>query len=181
MAKILLVILLSLLINLNNNLLFSQEHSTDHNATKETLHHKNKLAGFVGATYIFKSGFVLPTIGVEYVHKMNSNLGIGIISEFEIGSHIISINEEMHEEIEVERESAFLILPALYYINGHFVLSAGYGVEFEKSENLGLFKLTAMYVLELKNEAWIVIPNISWDHTNRFDGLVYGFSIARHF
>jgi len=181
MVRILPVILLSLFINLNNNLLFSQEHSEDQNASKGTFHHKNELAGFVGATYIFESGFVLPTIGIEYVRKINSNFGVGLISEFEIGSHIISINEEMHEETEVERESAFLILPALYYINGRFVFSAGYGVEFEKSENLGLLKLTAMYVLELKNEAWIVVPNISWDHTYRFDGLVYGFSVARHF
>jgi hypothetical protein len=181
MARILLVILLSLFINLNNNSLFSQEHSGNQNAPKGIHGHKNELVGFVGATYIFKSGFVLPTVGIEYVRKINSNFGVGLISEFEIGSHIISINEEMHEEIEVTRESAFLILPALYYINGHFVFSAGYGIEFEKSENLGLFKLTAMYVLELKNEAWIVVPNISWDHTSRFDGLVYGFSIARHF
>ena len=181
MVRILLTIALTCLINVNKNLLFSQDHLENQTLTEKTQKHKNDLAGFIGATYIFESGFVLPTIGIEYVRKINSHLGIGIITEFEIGSHIISSNEENHEEINVERSSALLALPTLYYMIGHFAFSAGYGIEFEKSENLGLLKFTINYALELKNEDWIILPNVSWDHTSVFDGLVYGFSVARRF
>jgi hypothetical protein len=111
----------------------------------------------------------------------NSNFGVGIISEIEIGSHIITTDESSHEQVEVNRESAILLLPSLYFITGNLVFSAGYGIEFEKSENIGLFKLSAMYILHLKNDGWHVIPNISWDHTRLFDGLVYGFSVGRSF
>jgi hypothetical protein len=43
--------------------LFSQEHEKITNEHKKL---KNELVGFAGATYILKSGYFLPTFGVEY-------------------------------------------------------------------------------------------------------------------
>lgn len=179
------LIALAILINTQFNLLIAQDHSSEYkNKNKASSGHllnKNDIAGFAGATYIFGSGFILPTFGIEYVRNLNSLIGIGFIAEIEVGSHIIAVDETCHEEHELSRESAFLLLPAIYFKTGHFVTSIGYGIELEKHENLGLLKISAMYVLELKNDNWLVVPSVSWDHTNKFDGIVYGFSIARRF
>lgn len=185
MAKKIAILALLFLISVNFNTLIAQDHSSDHPSTDQAnsshFSHKNEIAGFAGATYIFESGFVLPTFGVEYIRNINSFIGIGIIAEIEVGSHIIGEDECCHQEHELSREQAFLLLPAIYFKTGNFVTSFGYGVELEKNENLGLLKISAMYILELMNDKWIVVPNISWDHTAKFDGLVYGFSIARRF
>lgn len=180
------LLLLVLLSNYLVNPLIAQDSHTEdshENAShgKVTLHHKNDIGGFVGATYMFESGFVLPTFGVEYVRKLNSYIGVGVIAEIEVGSHIIAMNEETHEEEEVSRQSAFLIAPAVYFVAGNFVGSVGYGVELEKMENLGLLKISAMYLLYLNNKNWLAVPSVSWDCTSRFNGLVYGFSVVRAF
>ena len=180
MNKTLLFVIVLLVINGINNT-SAQSHSTLPISTQEHPHHKNDIAGFAGATYICESGFFLPTFGIEYVRSVNSFMGIGVIGEIEVGSHIISKNENSHESIEVNRESAFLLCPAIYFKTGNFVTSVGYGIEFEKSENLALLKVSLMYSLYLQDERWIVLPNISWDHTIHFNGLVYGVSFARVF
>lgn len=173
------VSLLALLISFSITTSKAQEHDSNKSMAHHV--HHNDLAAFFGATYIFESGFVLPTFGIEYVRKINPHFGVGFISEIELGSHIISMDEISHEEAELIRESALLILPALYFQTGNFITSVGYGVELEKNENLGLFKLTAMYVLKLKQDTWFVVPSVSWDYTTKFNGLVYGFNIAKAF
>lgn len=177
--NILFVIVFLVSIGINNTT--AQSHSTLPISTQDHNFHKNDIAGFAGATYICESGFFLPTFGIEYVRRINSYMGIGVIGEIEVGSHIISKNEQSHETIEVNRESAFLLCPAIYIKTGNFVASVGYGIEFEKSENLALLKISLMYGLHLQDKRWIVLPNISWDHTIHFNGLVYGVSFARVF
>lgn len=145
----------------------------------EVLHHKNIMGVFVGNTIISPSGFNLPTIGIEYVREVNHNFGIGLIAEVEIGSHIIQKGETGAIVSEVKRESAFLVLPAAYFrLYKGLILSAGYGVELEKNEDLALFKLSIEYKLAMKNEQWIVLPTLSWDHTRLFNGWVYGVNFA---
>jgi hypothetical protein len=174
------ILILFILISFSSfNLKAQEEHESG--LPSRHLEHKNDLVGFFGATYIFNSGFVLPTFGLEYVRKLNNHIGIGVISEFEVGSHIITYNENTENEMEVDRESATLLLPAIYFRAGEFVASIGYGVELEKSKNLGLLKVSLSYMLPLKKEYWYIIPNMSWDHTSEFNGLVYGFSVARSF
>ena len=156
---------------------FAQHDNSTNDA--KVLQHKNILGAFVGNTIISPSGFNLPTIGIEYVREVNHNFGIGLIAEVEIGSHIIQKGESGAIISEVERESAFLVLPAAYFrLYKGLILSAGYGVELEKNENLGLFKLSMEYKLAMKNEQWIVLPTLSWDHTRLFNGWVYGVNFA---
>jgi hypothetical protein len=159
-----------------SNPLFAQ---FEHNEETHKVEHKNAAALFVGTTIIKPSGFNLPTIGLEYVREVNYFLGIGIITEVEIGSHIVQKNEDGSAETEVERKGAFLVLPAVYVrlLKG-LVLSGGYGVEFEDNENLGLLKVSLGYELFLEHPRWIIVPSISWDHTKHFDGLVYGVNFG---
>lgn len=174
-------ILIIALISLFNVNLHSQKHFEHKNDNEGEHLHKNDIAGFLGTTYILESGFILPTFGIEYVRKLNPYFGLGILGEFEVGSHIIAIDEHSQEQQEISRQSAVLLLPSVYLIYHHFIVSVGYGVEFEKNENLAMFKLGILYAFEFKNDKWLFVPNISWDHTKRFNSIVYGFSIARRF
>ncbi len=152
------------------------QHTSDENEPR------NLIGVFVGNTSIVQSRFNLPTIGIEYVREINHNFGIGVISEFEIGSHIIQKNEEGDVVSEVERESAFLILPTTFIrVYNNLIFTAGYGIEFEKGKNLGLLKLGFEYVLYLKDPKWRVLPSVSWDHTKYFDGVVYGVTFGYTF
>lgn len=181
MFRIIPLILIVLLSGAINKTLLSQENPEEGHQDNALEKKKNEIGVSVATTYIFESGFILPTFGIEYLHELNSSFAIGIMSEIELGSHIISMNEEIHEENEVERKSAILLLPILYYQIGNFGLYTGYGIEFEQEENLGLFKVGANYVLELKNEEWAIVPSVSWDHTRLFDAFVYGFILAKKF
>jgi len=152
---------------------------------KDGPHHDsfhNLVTVFVGNTIIRPSGFNLPTLGLEYIRKLNNYIGIGVMAEVEIGSHIIMVDEHNGVQTEVERNSAVLIIPAAFFqVYKGLILSVGYGGEFEKNENLGLLKTSIEYKLYLKNERFLVIPTISWDHTSRFNGLVYGVNFGYYF
>ncbi len=162
-----------------SNPLFAQ---IELNEESHKVEHKNAAALFVGNTIIAPSGFNLPTIGVEYVREINHTVGIGIIAEVEIGSHIVQKNEEGEMISEVHRKGAFLILPTAFIrIYKDLILNAGYGVEFESHENLGLLKVGIEYKLALQNPRWIVLPTVSWDHTSLFDGFVYGVNFGYKF
>jgi hypothetical protein len=74
------------------------------------------------------------------------------------------------------------LIPTVYFSIHHLVVfTIGYGIEFEEKENLGLLKVGVNLEFELKNPRWIFIPNVSWDHTSHFDGIVYGFSLGYAF
>ena len=181
MFRIVPLIVIGLLSGPINNTLLSQEKAKESQHEVALEEGKNEIGFSIGTTYIFESGFILPTFGIEYLHELNSSLAIGLLSEIELGSHIISMNEEINEMIELERKCAVLVLPVLYYQMGNFGLYAGYGIEFEQEENLGLFKVGASYVLKLKNEDWAIVPSVSWDHTKLFEAFVYGFTFAKRF
>ena len=170
------LIIIAVAILASNPLLAQHENK---NIDSHSLKHKNIMGLFVGNTIITPSGFNLPTIGIEYVREVHKNIGIGLIAEVEVGSHIIQKGESGNIVSEVERESAFLVLPAVYFrVYKGLIVSAGYGVELEKSENLGLFKLSLEYKLAMKNKNWMVLPTLSWDHTRLFEGWVYGVNFA---
>ncbi|RLD21786.1 MAG: hypothetical protein DRI71_08425 [Bacteroidetes bacterium] len=169
------LIIMALIVALSNPL-FAQ---LEYNEETHKVEHKNAIALFVGNTIIAPSGFNLPTIGVEYVREVNYFIGAGLIAEVEIGSHIVLENEEGYMVSEVERKGALLVLPAIFFrLHKGLILSAGYGVEFENHENLGLLKVSLEYELFLKNPRWIVLPTVSWDHTHLFNGFVYGVNFG---
>jgi hypothetical protein len=161
------------------NLLFAQHEGAEGKHEAET---RNEISLFLGNTIISQSGFNLPTIGVEYIRELNHFIGIGVISELEIGSHVIQKDEAGDVIGDVKREGAFLILPTAFIkVYKGLIFYGGYGVEFERNENIGLMKLGFEYKLALKNPKWLVLPNLSWDRTHLFDGFVYGVSFGYRF
>lgn len=152
----------------------AQEHKTEHP--------QNFVGFFVGNTIIMQSGFQIPTVGVEYVREISSKIGIGIVAEYEFGSHIVQKNEEGSVISEVEREGAVLILPSAFFkIHKGLIITVGYGVELEKHENLILSKVGFEYKFQMHDPNWLILPSVSWDHTNLFNGLVYGVTFGYKF
>lgn len=156
------------------------QHDSEHPEESKA---KNVVLVFIGSTHIVQSGINMPTFGIEYGHRIFKNIAIGGIIEYEAGQHIIMKDDHSHgEEVEITRKNSLLIIPSVYYIIDHLVvISIGYGIEFEEDENLGLLKIGLGAELQLKNPRWLFYPNISWDHTSHFDGIVYGFSVGYGF
>lgn len=166
---------------------FSQEE-TNHSTEEKPSHSagrypKNFALVFIGSTHIWPSGINMPTFGVEYGRKVFKNFGVGITVEYEAGQHIISKDEHTEETVDITRENSILLIPTIEYAFFHhfFILTVGYGVEFEKKENLALFKVGLSVNLALKNKYWYVLPSVSYDRTKRYDGLIYGFALGRAF
>lgn len=183
--KLRLLLIATLLFFVRPDSFAQHEHEATGHAEAGTHHEmaeKNAVSLFYGNTIITQSKFNLPTVGIEYFREINHRLAIGLISEVEIGSHVIQKDELGVTVAEVEREGAVLVLPtiAIRLVKG-LLFYGGYGIEFEKKENLGLLKLGTAYDFELMNPHWVVAPNISWDHTELFDGVVYGVNIGYKF
>jgi len=158
--------------------LLAQEHN------EEALEHEPRdfLGAFIGNTIIVESSFQLPTIGVEYVREVTPTIGIGITAELEIGSHIIQKDELGVVISEVEREGAALLLPSIFIkVYKGLIFTTGYGIEFEKNENLALAKAGFEYKLRMHNPNWLILPSVSWDHTKSFNGVVYGVTFGYGF
>ena len=152
---------------------------SEHHEEPGKLKNRNVIAVFAGNTLIKPSGFNLPTIGVEYIRELNHHMGIGIMAEAELGSHIVQVNEDNGNVTELDRQGAILLIPAVFArVYKGLIVSVGYGVEFESNENLALLKVSLEYKFRMKNERFLVLPTVSWDHTNRFDGWVYGVNFA---
>jgi len=172
------------LIFVTASLLFTNTLFAQHEAPKEAheTETKNDIGLFVGSTIFTQSGFNLPTIGIEYVREINHYLGVGIISEIELGSHVVERDDTGDIVGDARREGAFLVLPTAFIkVYKSLVFYAGYGVEFEANENLGLLKVGLKYKLILENPRWMVLPDVSWDHTRLFDGFVYGVTFGYKF
>ena len=163
------------------NSLLAQHEERQPDAAHHEGHYKNEISIYCGSTYLTKSGFNIPTIGIDYSRQLNSFLSIAALADFELGSHIIEHdnNGDIHE---VERERALLLMPGLSFrvVKG-LTLFAGYGVEIEKTESLGLLRLGAGYKMKLKSERWLVEPYFYWERTKLFNALAYGVVFGYEF
>lgn len=155
--------------------LYAQHEKGSEYRIEQDTEASNFIGFFAGNTIIAQSGFKLPTIGFEYVREIGPRVGIGLSAELELGSHVIQKDEDGGVVSEVDRESAFLLLPNVFIrVYEGLIVTGGYGIEFEKNENLALLKLGLEYKLKMHNPDWLIYPQISWDHTKLYDGVVYG-------
>lgn len=162
--------------------LYAQHENESESKMEQETEASNVVGFFAGNTIITQSGFKLPTIGFEYVREITPRVGIGLSAELELGSHVIQKDEEGDVVSEVEREAAVLILPSVFVrVYKGLIVTAGYGVEFERNENLALMKLGFEYKLRMHDPNWMILPQVSWDHTKLFDGVVYGVTFGYAF
>ena len=167
--------------------LMAQEYKENKDPEKEEheIMYKSVLLGFIGSTHVIQSGINMVTFGMEYAYILTDpykpHLSLGAIIEYEAGQHIVFKEDENGETIEINRANALLMLPNLSFVFKPVILAVGYGIELEKEENLGLLKVSLTFDLDLSNKHWTVVPTINWDHTKRYDAIVYGFAIGYKF
>lgn len=163
----------------------AQNHTEFPAKNKETIESKNFFGLFIGNTVLYQTNIHLPTVGVEYARELTPRFGVGAIAEVEIGYEVISDKTASNPSTLYYRETAILFQPAIYYrLYRGLIIYAGYGVEFEDTEDetiLGLSKIGIEYRLRMHNPHWVVLPSLSWDHTSHYDGVVYGVVFAYKF
>jgi len=187
-------IFLILALSISQLSIIAQEHSGTE-ATENEKEAKNVFGVFFGNTVVYQTNIHLPTVGVEYAREIKIKrknpdkkpikFGLGLIVEEEIGYEVYAQDKtQTGAKPAYERNSALLISPALF-INVYkgLIVTLGYGIEYEHVENFKeqLFKFGLEYKLEMKKPGFYILPSLSWDHTNYYDGVVYGMVFAFDF
>ncbi|WP_200975303.1 hypothetical protein [Echinicola sp. 20G] len=107
-------------------------------------------------------GFFVPAVGFDYFRKIHERWEIGMMWDWEL-DHYIVISEEL------ERERAMLFaLVANYELTEKWAVFAGGGAEFEKNENLAIFRLGTEYAIEMQNN-WEFVPALMFDFKKGYD------------
>lgn len=105
----------------------------------------------------------IPAYGLDLEYWVNEKWGLGFHNEVELEMYEV----ETGEMTFIEREYPLVVtLDALYKPYKELIFVIGYGVEFEKSENLNLIRFGAEYEFDLGNN-WDMSPNFTYDY--RFD------------
>lgn len=164
----------------------SAQHPLETTHTESAPPHAKHFIGlFLGNTVLYQTNIHLPTVGLEYVREITPRFGIGFGAEVEIGYEVINDKSSPNPSTLYHRQTAILFQPALFYrLYKGLIVYAGYGVEFEDTEDekiLGLSKIGIEYRLRMHNPNWLVLPSLSWDHTSHYDGVVYGVVFAYKF
>ncbi len=173
----------------------------DHQIEPHESHHKkHAISAVISHTHI-KSGvknnsgdnwIALPSFGINYNYSFNEKWAIGlhndiIIEEFVVEDPNKNSSLELHknEESEVEViERSHPIASAImvtYKPFEHVALLAGGGMEFSKEENFALIRFGVEFPFHIPND-WEIFGAMSYDiNIDAYDGLTFGFGIAKLF
>lgn len=122
-----------------------------------------------------EKGHLVPAAGADYLYRVAPKWEVGIMVDFEFATYVIP------RENNLIRERAFITVPVLAYnILPPWSLFVGYGIEFEKHKNLGIFRLGTEYSFPLKNR-WIVPVGIFLDVKERYENFSFSVGLGRSF
>lgn len=158
------------------------DHDEAHNHTYEY----HKLTAMMGNAFIDNSFssqtndiLIVPAFGLNYDYLLKCGWGLGIHSDILLQQ----FKAEVHEnEEEVIRENPIAVLGSLLYKPHHrWTLSAGYGTEFEKNENLQLIRIGAEYGIELPKD-WELGFALEFDYKpDAYNSLLFGIGFSKLF
>lgn len=142
----------------------------------------HKIAFTLGLTHIpeaFEEGktekaVFVPTIGLDYFYQLNEKWNLGIALDLELGNYVVDFNQE-----DLSRDNAFIAVAlAGYEILPRWEILMGPGIEFEKNENLLIFRLCTEYEFELGND-WGLFPSFSYDFKERYSTWALSLGISK--
>jgi hypothetical protein len=121
--------------------------------------------------------FLVPAYGLDYDYWFNGKWGIGLHNDLILQQYTI---EEIGGEEEVLREfPVSMSIVGLFEPCKHWVFVAGLGMEFEKSENIGLLDLGVEYGWELPKN-WELSLNLKYENKfNAYDSYLFGIGISK--
>lgn len=102
---------------------------------------------------------IVPSVGLDIEYWINHHWGLGFHNDLEIESFII---EENHEETIIKEYPTLVTFDALWHPWKGLVLVAGFGIEFERQENLQVARLGLEYEIEFGHH-WDVFPTVFYD------------------
>ena len=122
-----------------------------------------------------EKGHLVPAAGADYLYRVGPKWEVGIMVDFEFATYIIPRDDNLI------RERAFIAVPVVAYnILPPWSLFAGYGIEFEKHKNLGVFRLGTEYSFPLKNR-WVIPVGFFMDVKERYENFSFSVGIGRSF
>ena len=157
---------------------FSQEKSTvldfeNHFRISPVLSHTYIPKATIGGKEIY----FLPSFGLDLEYWFSHKWGVGLHNDLEL------------ESFEIEKDNAknVRVIPIvstidlLYNFHKRWVLVLGAGIEFDKRENLTLFRTGIEYEIEI-GDGWDVSPTIFYDiRISKFDTASIGIGFGKRF
>jgi len=122
---------------------------------------------------------IVPTVGFNYDYWLSEKWGIGIHSDLSLQN--FEIEREGREQI-VKREAPFsTALVVDYKLHPSWIIYAGYGAEWEKSETLQLLRLGTSYGIELEKN-WELGFSLGYDYKiNAFSTFILGLEFTKRY
>lgn len=120
------------------------------------------------------NGVFVPSIGMDYFYKLSPKFEIGTMIDLELGDYLIF-------EKDLSREKAFLVLAVgSYRLFPNVNVFTGAGIELEKHEHLGVFRLGAEYTFRLNND-WVIGPGFFYDIKKGYDTWCLSIGLGKEF
>lgn len=121
---------------------------------------------------------IVPSFGLDLEYWFNEKWGIGFHNDLELETFEIETDDKKFIEKEYP---LVLTFDALYKFYKGWVLVAGSGIEFEKSENLFIIRTGLEYEIEFGHH-WDVAPTIIYDYrSNNTSTWAIGIGIGKRF
>jgi hypothetical protein len=164
---------------------YGQEHQEGHEDQEKHEQEEGRhlfLIGF-GWTYIPEGGdlesteakgFLVPTIGIDYLYKVSERWEVGLMTDFELDHYLIV-------DKELERENAFIATGVgLYHLSHRLSVFAGAGIEVESHKNLAIFRAGFDSPFHLK-KGWVFTPSITFDFKEDYNTWSLKFYLGKEF
>lgn len=127
-----------------------------------------------------KKNFILPAWGLDYDYWFSHKWAIGLHNNVILQQFTIIEEEDPRVDLEVSYPLTMSIV-GLYMPIRNLTFIAGFGREFEKTENLSVLDFGLEYGFELPDE-WELSLNLKYeDKLNAYDSWLFGFGISKIF
>ena len=156
-------------------MLFSLASIAQESSKKES---KNIVYINLGASYIpngsqigstGSKGFFIPIVGLYYYRVLSSKWKVGLMSDYQLGDYLFL-------DGDLERSKALAVAAVgSYSITPEFHVFGGGGIEFEKNNNLWLYRAGLEYNFNLGN-GWVFAPVFTYDFKEYID--TWSLSVA---
>jgi len=191
-------LLVTILIFFSDFYSYSQE--TEHKKEQEEHHKKHAVSLVISHTHI-RSGvkndtgdkwISLPSFGINYNYAFNEKWALGLHTDIIVEEFIVEDKNESGNEYFAKKGEAeisgikrsFPIAPAImlsYKPMEHLALMAGGGMEFSEEENFALVRFGVEVPFHIPNN-WEIFGALTYDiNIDAYDGLTFGFGIAKLF
>jgi hypothetical protein len=166
------------------NIAFAQEEN--HNHGNKHNHGFHRLTGMMGYALLDNSFsdqsnevLIVPAIGLNYDYIFKKGWGLGLHSDILLQQFKVETHGDKEEII---RENPFALLGMLLYKPHHrWTVTGGYGIEFEKHENLQMIRIGVEYGIELPKD-WELGFSLEFDiKPGAYNTLLFGIGFSKLF